>query len=127
MSASLHLLASRVVKRVVASGAVIDPIDHFGDIRELDRLAREIGSPPIAEHLDLLDAPILIDDVALQRLSWAAREWIATSVWEWWQSDAEMLDLAYAWAFAHARDKAALQSVRISARKARAVISQWAR
>jgi len=125
--ASLHILARRVIKRVVASGAVIDLVDHFGDILMLDRLAREIARPPIADHLDLLDAPLVIDDVELKRLSWAAREWLATDAWAWWRDDAAMLDLAYAWAMAHARDKAALQSVRISHRKARAVISQWAR
>ena len=127
MPASLHIMASRVVKRALAAGAVVDPVEHFADIQELDRLARAIACPPIAENLDLLDAPIVIDDVSLRRLSWAAREWLATDAWNWWQSDAPMLDLAYAWAMAHARDKASLQKVRHNEREAAAEVTRWAR
>lgn len=127
MASGLHILASRVVKSVIDAGGQIDPVEHYADIAELDRLARAISSPPIAEALDLLDAPIVIDDVELRRLSWAAREWLATDAWSWWKDDPGQLDLAYAWAMAHARDKAALQVARASERKARAEILRWAR
>lgn len=127
MPASLHILARRVVERVRAAGATVDPVEHFGEIAELDRLARAIDAPPIATELDLLDAPIVVDDVELRRLSWAAREWLATDAYDWWRNDAGQLDLAYAWAMAHARDKAALQRVRQGERAARAELSRWAR
>mgnify|MGYP001403026748 CR=1 FL=1 len=127
MPASLHILAGRVVKRAIKAGAVIDPVKHFGDISELDRLAREISCPPIGEHVDLLDAPVVIDDISLRRLSWAAKEWVATSAFDWWENDKVLLDLAYAWAMAHARDKSALQRVRTSEREARAEVLRWAR
>jgi hypothetical protein len=127
MSNGLHILAARVVERAVKAGATVDPVADFGDLALLDRLAREIEHPPIGEQLDLLDAPVIIDGVELRRLSWAAREWLATEAWGWWKDDPRQLDLAYAWAMAHARDKDALQLMRYSEPKARSTVTGWAR
>ncbi len=127
MPSSLHILAARVVKRVTDAGGAVDPVEHFGELAELDRLARAIDAPPVATELDLLDAPICVEDVELRRLSWAAREWLATDAFTWWKDDPGQLDLAYAWAMVHARDKAALQYVRQGERAALQMILAWAR
>ncbi|HMO52305.1 MAG TPA: hypothetical protein PKE26_11885 [Kiritimatiellia bacterium] len=126
MPDGLHLLARRVVDRVIAQGGKLDALEHFGDLAELDRLAREMSNPPIAAELDLLDAPVVVDGVALRRLSWAAREWLADSAYGWWADDPATLDLAYAWAMAHARNKRALQAVRHNPAEARRIVREWA-
>lgn len=126
MSGGMNILARRAVQRAVTAGAVIDPVEHFADLVRLHRLAEEITRPPIVEQLDALDQPVRVGDLLFHRLSWSYREWMWRSAGTWWRDRGDLLDLAYAWAFAHARDKSALQAM-TDPKHAERVIRAWAR
>ena len=104
MPDALHPLARRVIRHVVAAGATVDPIEQFGDIAELHRLANSINSPPIFERIELLDRPLHVGPVRLRRLSYGAMEWLAEGPVKWFSSEEKTIaNLCTAYAMAHGR------------------------
>jgi hypothetical protein len=121
----MHILAERAVKRAIAAGAAVDPVQHFDLIVELDRLARALGESPVSDSIAILDRSIVVGGSTLRRLSFAARAWLEDCAETWFgKDDPCMFDLCCAWAFAHGRSRAALDACG-SAADARQTVRAW--
>ena len=120
----MHPAAARVVRQAIAAGGKIDPIAHFDDLVTLDRLAREQQCPSLAEKLHILDQPVLVGEIALYRLSWAAWEWVEQVAS--WLGDEPIAEMVVPFAMAQARSKAPLAAA-ADERAARRVLEAWAR
>jgi len=121
----MHILATRVVRKALASGARIDPVEHFDLLTELDRLARATAEAPAHDRIAILDRPVVAGGVAFRRLSFAARAWIGEAD-EWFADDRDTFGLCVAYAAAHARDKAAFDAA-ADPRAARTAVAAWSR
>ena len=119
----MHILATRVVRKALASGARIDPVEHFDLLAELDRLARATAEPPAHDRIAFLDRPVIVGGYALRRLSFRARAWLADAD-EWFQDDRDLFGSCLAWACAHCRNRAAFDAV-ADPRLARQTVTEW--
>ena len=123
---ALHDLTIRAIRRAESQGGVIDLVEDFGAIAELDRLARAATAAPAEDKLVFLDLPLIVGNVHLYRLSWGALDWVAECAWSWYSEDGCMYDRALAWAHVNARSPRAFRRCS-SMREASAEISRWAR
>jgi hypothetical protein len=123
---ALHDLTIKAIRRAQSQGGVIDPVDDWAAISELDRLARAATEPPQEDKLVFLDLPLIVGNVSLYRLSWGALDWVADCAGVWYAEDGRMYDRALAWAHVNARSPRAFRRC-AEKRIASAEISRWAR
>jgi len=100
---ALHELTIKAIRRAQKQGGIVDPVEDWAAIAELDRLARAATETPAHDKLIFCDLPINVGDIQLYRLSWAAMDWIAFCASDWFGDDGAMYDKALAWAHAHSR------------------------
>lgn len=106
----MHILAQRVVEQVLAAGATLDPLRDFDALDGLNRAALALAEPPAWQRAAALDWPVAAGNAELRRLSWAGWEWVEERARPWFLDDPSFLDLAVAWAMAHARDRKAFEA-----------------
>jgi hypothetical protein len=123
---ALHDLTIKAIRRAQAQGGVIDPVEDWAAIAELDRLARAATEPPPEDKLVFLDLPLIVGNVSLYRLSWNALDWVADCAGVWYAEDDSMYDRALAWAHVNARSPRAFRRC-AEKRIASAEISRWVR
>jgi hypothetical protein len=124
----MHDLTQTVLAETARRGGVIDPVAHFDLIVELDAVAHGLTRLPIDEQLIILDRPIVLSEsVTVRRLSEAARAWLKEGPLTWWAKSSEMQSLAIAWAYCHARDRAAIESMPASSFIVMRRINAWRR
>jgi hypothetical protein len=123
---ALHDLTIKAIRRAQSQGGVIDPVEDWAAISELDRLARAATEPPTEDKLLFLDLPVIVGNLHLYRLSWGALDWVADCAGVWYANDGRMYDRALAWAHVNARSKRAFHRC-AAVREATAEISRWSR
>lgn len=100
---ALHELTIKAIRRAQSQGGIVDPVEDYAAIANLDKLARASTELPIHDKIIFCDLPVCVGDVRLYRLSWAAMDWISYCASEWFCDDSVLYDKALAWAHAHAR------------------------
>jgi hypothetical protein len=126
----MHPLAARTVRQALASGARIDLLDHFDDLRALDDAARRTSQSSTWQAAELLDQPVIVGDLdrgtpaVLYPPSLAAIEWIQECAARWFAPTEIFYSLSVAWALAFGRDPDAL-AIACSPRATRRLIRNW--
>lgn len=108
MSAALNILAARAVRRAIAAGGKVDPVEHFGDLLNLHRLAEAMGGKTLRERVDQLNQPVMVGKVRLYRLSFGAIDWLDAGPVQWFSDDRILGSLATAFAMAHSHQRRVL-------------------
>jgi hypothetical protein len=123
---ALHELTIKAIRRAQSQGGIVDPVEDFPAIAELDRLARAGTEIAPEERLLFLDLPIVAGNASLYRLSWGASDWVTQLAIPWFRDEPSMLDRAILWAHAHSRDAQAFRRFSNS-HDARLQIEEWSR
>lgn len=123
---ALHELTISAIQRARQQGGIVDPVEDFAAIADLDRLARACSDMPAESRLLFLDLPVIVGDVKLYRLSWGAIDWMVECAAVWFSDNGSLYDRAIAWAHAHARSPGAFRRC-ASRREAEAEIWRWSR
>ncbi|HMO03894.1 MAG TPA: hypothetical protein PKC67_02595 [Kiritimatiellia bacterium] len=122
----LHPSVEALIRRVIDADKPFDWFFEYHHVAELNRLAHEQDAPPGRQLVDLLDAPIVVGNTSLRRLSWAAIEWYNDLARIWWGDNASMRDLALAWAHAFSRSAIVIQQASSGEARTRRTIRSWA-
>lgn len=101
---ALHELTIKAIRRAQSQGGIVDPVEDYSSIAELDRLARTATEMVPEDRLLFLDLPLVVGNTRLYRLSWGAADWLTKRAMEWFRDDMTMLDRAIVWAHANARN-----------------------
>jgi hypothetical protein len=123
---ALHELTIKAIRRAQKQGGIVDPVEDWAAIAELDRLARAATELEPEDKLLFLDLPINVGEIKLYRLSWGALEWISGCAAIWFKDDPAMYDRCLAWAHNHARSPRAFRRCSTAA-ITREEVSQWTR
>jgi hypothetical protein len=121
---ALHDLTIKAIRRAQSQGGIVDPVEDYSAITELDRLARASTEMVPEDRLLFLDLPVVVGNVMLYRLSWGASDWLTQCAMEWFRDEPTMLDRSIVWAHVHSHEPKAFDVVAnsISASKA---IMEW--
>ena len=116
----LSLLAQAEIKKLRQAGVDVEP----QQVLELHELAERVRAPRgLERHLG--GFPIKVANVMLYPLTIGASCWYLEYAEPWFREDAEMSDLAIAYAHAYAKDPERLQSF-VDYHDARSELKRWA-
>lgn len=100
---ALHELTIKAIRRAQSQGGIVDPVEDYPAIAELDRLARAATEMVPEDRLLFLDLPLVVGNARLYRLSWGASDWLTQRAMDWFRGDLTMLDRSIVWAHAHVK------------------------
>jgi hypothetical protein len=123
---ALHELTIKAIRRAQAQGGIVDPVEDWTAIAELDRLARAATEMAPEDKLLFLDLPVTVGNISLYRLSWGASDWLTELAMDWFQEEPSMLDRAVVFAHVFARDPSKFRT-HSDITTARKGITQWSR
>jgi len=121
---ALHELTIKAIRRAQQQGGIVDPVEDWAAIAELDRLARAATELQPEDRLLFLNLPVTIGNVSLYRLSWGASDWLTELAMVWFKDEPTMLDRAIAFAYVHSRNPSIFHRCSDS-QTAKAEIIRW--
>jgi hypothetical protein len=121
---ALHELTIKAIRRAQSQGGIVDPVEDYAAIANLDKLARASTEMVPEDRLLFLDLPLVVCNTRLYRLSWGASDWLTQLAMNWFRDDLSMLDRSVVWAHVHARMPEAFRRFS-NARDAKAEIETW--